>query len=187
MSTPTPKFCYHGNAMDCCDACDREEVIGKLERDLAAAREEAKTLLAKLLHAEALLVGCSAYLKDGETPAERIKREIADCAAITRLYAAALKERDAAHKELERVRDKCNEHYMALAAAREARRQWEDELVASMNRQIYEAVQRAQRAEAIAEKIKQILLPDPHDEREVSAEWQVKAIHAAIDAAREGK
>ncbi len=46
---------------------------------------------------------------------------------------------------------------------------------------------RAQRAEALAEKIKQILLPDPHDERDVSAEWQVKAIHAAIDKAREGK
>lgn len=53
-----------------------------------------------------------------------------------------------------------------------------------MERQRDELRERAQRAEALAEKINQILLPDPHDEREVSAEWQVKAIRAAIDAAR---
>ena len=37
-------------------------------------------------------------------------------------------------------------------------------------------------AERVLLKINQALLPDPHDERDVSAEWQVKAIRAAIAA-----
>jgi len=32
--------------------------------------------------------------------------------------------------------------------------------------------------------IEQALLPDPHDERDVSVDWLRKEIHAAIDAAR---
>lgn len=73
-----------------------------------------------------------------------------------------------------------NSRYMALVAAEE-----ESASMKADRDAIYNAMrERAQRAEALAEKIKQILLPDPHDEREVSAEWQVKAIRAAIDAAR---
>ena len=106
MTTPTPIQCEHGQLARSCEICE-------LKRDLAAAQEEAKTLLAKLLHAEALLAGCSAYLKDGETPAERIQREIADCAAITRLYAAALKERDTAQEARQRA-EALTESYMEI-------------------------------------------------------------------------
>ena len=42
---------------------------------------------AELRRLDALIEACTPYLKDGETPAERIQRERKDTEAMTRLYA----------------------------------------------------------------------------------------------------
>ena len=51
----------------------------------------------------------------------------------------------------------------------------------SLERELAAAQQDAERA---FKRIEQALLPDPHDEREISVDWLRQEIHAAIDAAK---
>lgn len=47
---------------------------------------------------------CAPYLKEGETPAERIKRDLADADSLMSLYRDVIAERDALKAELERIK-----------------------------------------------------------------------------------
>ena len=73
----------------------------------------------------------------------------------------------------------CNADWMAdrlcdLAAAQSE--------LAAMKQRAEAAERKAEDNARLLTKINQVLLPEPHDEREVSPEWQVKAIRAAIAA-----
>lgn len=54
-----------------------------------ANRAEIARLVGELAEARRLIDECAPYLKVGETPAERIKREFLDCQAVTSLLAEA--------------------------------------------------------------------------------------------------
>lgn len=54
-------------------------------------------------------------------------------------------------------------------------------LCAKLERRLREAEKDAKSRTDTIRKIEQALLPDPHDEREVSVEWLRKTIRAAIE------
>jgi hypothetical protein len=69
--------------------------VGQVEAELAEKSDEVHRL-------HALVAACEPYLKEGETPAERIERERRDTEAVCRLYA---KERERNVELLEALKD----------------------------------------------------------------------------------
>ncbi len=73
--------------------------VAAMERRRAEAAERERD------EARALIAACEPWLKDGETPAERIAREFRDCQAMGRMAVAAMKDRDALAAEVARLRE----------------------------------------------------------------------------------
>lgn len=68
----------------------------------AKARDKAReALAAELRRLAAVEADCAQYLKEGETPAERIKRALGDADSLMNLYRDVVAERDALKAELE--------------------------------------------------------------------------------------
>ena len=61
------------------------ELAGVIEQG-NYTHDDAQKAAAELRRLDALIEACEPYLKDGETPVERIEREREDTAAMTRLY-----------------------------------------------------------------------------------------------------
>ena len=62
------------------------DIARQLERELAEAKRNVY-LSDQQEKAQRLIDECAPYLKEGETPAERIKRDFLDCQAVTALLA----------------------------------------------------------------------------------------------------
>lgn len=70
-------------------------------RFIAAARDLVPALIAEVEALRAERNACAQYLKDGETPVERIEREVKDCIMLMGMLANDRKERDAARVRAE--------------------------------------------------------------------------------------
>lgn len=83
---------------------------------------------AELRRLAAVESDCAPYLKDGETPADRIKREIGDTDSLMNLYRDVVAERDALKAELEAEREESKRWLVKAQNERDARKELEAEL-----------------------------------------------------------
>jgi hypothetical protein len=75
--------------------------VGQVEAESASLRPHLVLCMDELRRLHDLVAACEPYLKEGETPAERIERERGDTDAVCRLYA---KEREKNAELLEALR-----------------------------------------------------------------------------------
>jgi hypothetical protein len=74
--------------------------VGQVEAELAEKSDEVHRL-------HALVAACEPYLKEGETPAERIERERRDTEAVCRLYAKEREKNVELLEALKRIDEMC--------------------------------------------------------------------------------
>lgn len=85
-------------ALELADKLEQQFPIGTANHYLDG---EAAAELRRLAAVES---DCAQYLKEGETPAERIKRALGDADSLMSLYRDVIAERDALKAELERIK-----------------------------------------------------------------------------------
>jgi len=82
--------------------------VGQVEAELAEKSDEVHRL-------HALIAACEPYLKEDETPAERIERECRDTEAVCRLYAKEREKNAELLEALENLVNRCNSDFVYAA------------------------------------------------------------------------
>lgn len=108
------------------DACFDQALNGRTEDPIPEKKRD--ELAAELRRLAAVEADCAPYLKEGETPAERIKRALGDADALVTLYQQVLAERDAQKAELDAEREESKRWLVKAQNERDARKELEAEL-----------------------------------------------------------
>lgn len=104
------------------DACFDQALNGRTEDPIPEQKRD--ELAAELRRLAAVESDCAPYLKEGETPAERIKRALGDADSLMNLYRDVIAERDALKAKFENTLAECRDAYPAPEVGSELEGLW---------------------------------------------------------------